>query len=69
MANKLAVIRSMTHGEAARERGSIYRVEGRRPAVNTGVQHSGNPHIGSIVAQEIELRVIVAIFANADRKS
>lgn len=56
MANKLAVIRSVTHSEAAHQRGSIYMVEGRRPSPATGVEHSGNPHLGSIVAHELGMR-------------
>lgn len=52
ISDKLAVIRSVTHGEAAHQRGSIYMVEGRRPPRETGVGHSGNPELGSIVAQQ-----------------
>lgn len=56
ISDKLAVIRSMTHGEAAHQRGSIYMVEGRRPPRETGVEHSGNPEIGSIVAHELGMQ-------------
>jgi len=54
--HKLAVIRSVTHGEAAHQRGSMYMVEGRRPPKATGVNASGNPELGAIVAQELGMR-------------
>ena len=56
IADKLAVIRSVTHSEAAHQRGSIYMVEGRRPSPATGVSFSGNPDIGSMVAHELGMR-------------
>lgn len=56
ISDKLAVIRSVTHAEAAHQRGSIYMVEGRRPPRETGVEHSGNPEIGSIVAHELGMQ-------------
>ena len=56
MMDRLAVIRSVTHAEAAHQRGSIYMVEGRRPPQSTGVEHSGNPELGSIVAHELGMR-------------
>jgi len=56
ISDKLAVIRSVTHGEAAHQRGSIYMVEGRRPPRETGVGYSGNPELGSIVAQQHGIR-------------
>ena len=54
--DRLAVIRSVTHSEAAHQRGSMYMVEGRRPPKATGVEHSGHPEIGSIVAHELGMR-------------
>jgi uncharacterized protein (DUF1501 family) len=56
IADKLAVIRSVTHAEAAHQRGSIYMVEGRRPLPSTGVSYSGNPEIGSMVAHELGMK-------------
>lgn len=53
ISNRLAVVRSVTHNESAHQRGSIYMVEGRRPPRETGVEHSGNPEIGSIVASQL----------------
>lgn len=53
ISDRLAVVRSVTHNEAAHQRGSIYMVEGRRPPRETGVGHSGNPEIGSIVASQL----------------
>ena len=51
--DKFAVIRSVTHAEAAHERGSMYMVEGRRPGPGAnGAQASGNPQLGTIVAHE-----------------
>ncbi|QDU98208.1 DUF1501 domain-containing protein [Lignipirellula cremea] len=54
--DKIAVVRSMTHNEAAHQRGAIYMMEGRRPPVSTGVLHSGNPEMGAIIAQELGMR-------------
>ncbi|MFT5467087.1 MAG: hypothetical protein ACI8UO_002190 [Verrucomicrobiales bacterium] len=54
--DKMAVLRSVTHGEAAHQRGSIYMVEGRRPAPATGVSFSGNPHLGSMVSHQLGMR-------------
>ncbi len=56
ISDKLAVVRSVTHSEAAHQRGSIYMVEGRRPPRETGVEHSGNPEIGSLVAHQLGMR-------------
>jgi len=56
ISDRLAVVRSVTHSEAAHQRGSIYMVEGRRPPRETGVEHSGNPEIGSIVANQLGMR-------------
>lgn len=53
IADKLAVVRSLKHAEGAHERGSMYVVEGRRPPLATGTQHSGNPELGAIVAHEL----------------
>jgi len=54
--NKLTVIRSMTHSEAAHQRGAMYMVEGRRPPKATGVFHSGHPEMGSIIGHELGMR-------------
>lgn len=54
--DKLTVLRSVTHGEAAHQRGSIYMVEGRRPAAATGVSFSGNPHLGCMVSNQLGMR-------------
>ncbi len=54
--DKLAVIRSVTHVEAAHERGSMYMVEGRRPPLATATMNSGHPELGSIVAQQLGMR-------------
>lgn len=56
MMDKLAVIRSVTHSESAHQRGSMYMVNGRRPPKATGVNASGHPEIGSIVAHELGMR-------------
>jgi hypothetical protein len=56
IADKLAVVRSVRHGEATHQRGSMYMVEGRRPSVATGINHSGNPELGCIVAHELGMR-------------
>ena len=56
MMDKLAVIRSVTHSEAAHQRGSMYMVEGRRPPKATGVEASGHPHLGCIVGHELGMR-------------
>ena len=48
--DKMAVIRSMTHKEAAHQRGCMYMVEGRQPPKATGVEASGHPHLGSVVS-------------------
>ena len=53
MNDQFALIRSVTHREAAHERGSMYMVEGRRPPRETGVGRSGNPLLGSIVSQQL----------------
>lgn len=54
MMDKLAVVRSMTHSEAAHQRGSMYMVEGRKPTPTaSGTQPSGHPEFGSIIAQEL----------------
>jgi len=56
LADKLAVIRSVRHSEGAHQRGSMYMVEGRRPPRETGVNHSGNPELGCIVAHELGMQ-------------
>ena len=60
--DKFALVRSVTHAEAAHERGSMYMVEGRRPPRETGVSHSGNPMLGSIVSQQLGPREGVPAF-------
>ena len=56
LTDKLAVIRSVTHSESSHQRGSVYMAEGRRPAGSTGIGHSGNPLLGSIIAHELGMR-------------
>jgi uncharacterized protein (DUF1501 family) len=56
LADKISVVRSLKHAEGAHERGSMYVMEGRRPAAATGVSHSGNPELGSIVAHTLGSR-------------
>ncbi|TWT62816.1 DUF1501 domain-containing protein [Rubinisphaera italica] len=56
MTDQLAIIRSVTHTESAHQRGSMYMVEGRRPPKATGVNASGYPELGSIVAHELGMR-------------
>ena len=46
----------MTHPESGHERGSMYMVEGRRPPSASGVNASGNPQLGSVVAQQLGVR-------------
>lgn len=51
--DRFAIVRSVTHTEAAHERGSMYMVEGRRPTpAASGSQPSGHPQLGTIVAHE-----------------
>ena len=57
MMNDMTVIRSVTHSEAAHERGSMYMVEGRKPTPGAnGSKASGHPQLGSIVAYELAMR-------------
>lgn len=64
MTDDLAIIRSVTHREAAHERGSMYMVEGRRPGPNTGVSRSGNPQLGCMVASVLGMRAGVPAFVS-----
>lgn len=54
--DRLAVIRSVTHPEAAHERGSMYMVEGRRPQPATGTGASGNPEVACLAAHQLGMR-------------
>ncbi|MCA9248862.1 MAG: DUF1501 domain-containing protein, partial [Planctomycetales bacterium] len=56
MMDKLAVIRSVTHTEAAHQRGCMYMVEGRQPPKATGVEASGHPHMGCMVSHQLGMR-------------
>jgi uncharacterized protein (DUF1501 family) len=51
--DKIAVVRSLKHAEGAHERGSMYVVEGRRPAPTAGTGPSGNPQLGCMVGHEL----------------
>ena len=64
MMDKLAVVRSVTHTEAAHQRGSIYMVEARQPPRSTGVEASGNPQLGAIVSHELGMRSGVPPFVS-----
>lgn len=64
LTDQLAVVRSVTHTESAHQRGSMYMVEGRRPPKATGVNASGHPEIGSIVAHELGMRGGMPAFAS-----
>ncbi|MBA4191877.1 MAG: DUF1501 domain-containing protein [Planctomycetaceae bacterium] len=64
MLDQFALIRSVTHKESAHERGSMYMVEGRRPPRDTGVSHSGNPMLGSIIAHQLGARAGVPAFVS-----
>ena len=64
VADKLAVVRSVTHSETAHQRGSMYMVEGRRPSVQTGTGSSGHPMLGSIVAHQLGMRDGMPAFFN-----
>jgi len=55
MMDKLAVVRSVTHGESAHERGSQYLVSGRRPVGGPSLENT-YPDIGAIVAQQLGMR-------------
>lgn len=55
MMDKLAVIRSVTHGESAHERGSQYMVSGRRPVGGPSLENT-YPDIGAIVGHQLGMR-------------
>ncbi|MBL8795179.1 MAG: DUF1501 domain-containing protein, partial [Planctomycetia bacterium] len=55
MMDKLAVVRSVTHGESAHERGSQYMVSGRRPVGGPSLENT-YPDIGAIVGHQLGMR-------------
>lgn len=57
MMDKLAVIRSATHGDSGHQRASMWMVAGRRPGRQVSNEDTNdNPDMGSIVAHQLGMR-------------